>query len=164
MQNYHNVIIRKAKKDDVNDIVNIIKERCKWLDEKNIEQWNVTRTYGTEYYLKKIKNGSMYVAVLDDRIVGNFMIANNSEFCDYDDNVIYIHHLATDMNYKGLGKTILYKIKELFSEKTIRLDNIGTNDRLNIYYESNGFKRIKTIPAEKYDGKNFGILREHSTK
>ena len=80
------------------------------------------------------------------------------------DDVVYIHHLATDINYKGLGSHMLNQIKEIAlkeGKKSIRLDNINTNEKLNEYYEKNGFKQIGVIEAKQYDGQNFGILREY---
>lgn len=46
------------------------------------------------------------------------------------------------------------------AKNSIRLDNIGSNKKLNEYYEKNGFCQIAIIESEKYDGTNFGILRE----
>ena len=36
----------------------------------------------------------------------------------------------------------------------------STHEKLNEYYEKNGFCQIAIIESEKYDGTNFGILRE----
>ena len=91
------------------------------------------------------------------------MIQESSKYFDDSKDAIYIHHLATDINYRGVGKEILYKIRELAKKESktlLRLDNIGSNEKLNQYYEKNGFKKIGVIPKEKYDGKNFGIIRE----
>ena len=91
------------------------------------------------------------------------MIQLFSNYADRDENIIYIHHLATDINYKGVGKQILKSIKKIaidMNKKIIRVDNISTNQKLNEYYEKNGFIQVGIIDPDKYDGKNAGILRE----
>lgn len=163
MINENEVKLRKATDSDVYDIYKIIQNRCKWLDEKSIEQWNVTRTYKHDYYLEKIKDGKIYVAVYNEKIVGVFMFQLSSHYAEYDENIAYIHHLATDIHYKGMGKIIISKIIELaknHSKKYVRLDNISSNSKLNEYYEKNGFKQIGTIETKNYDGKNSGIIRQ----
>ena len=82
---------------------------------------------------------------------------------DIEGEVIHIHHLATDINYKGIGARIIDEIKHIAQKEaknSIRLDNIGSNKKLNEYYEKHGFCQIAIIESEKYDGTNFGILRE----
>ena len=161
--NQNELFLRRAIVSDAHYIMNIIQNRCKWLSDNNIEQWNVTKTYNIDYYLGKINDEKFYVAVQDGKIVGTFMLQEKSQYAEYDENIIYIHHLATDINYSGIGKIIIEEIKELAKiklKKVLRLDNIATNDRLNKYYEENGFKKIATIKKELYDGKNPGILRQ----
>lgn len=66
---FQNVILEKATVMDVDRIVDIIQKRCEWLDKNNINQWNVTRTYTQEYYIKKIEENKMYVAKVQEEIV-----------------------------------------------------------------------------------------------
>lgn len=91
------------------------------------------------------------------------MIQNHSQYYEDNNDSIHIHHLATDERYKGIGREIITEIvkyAENNSKKYIRLDNIGSNNRLNKYYEDNGFCALRIIEPEEYDGSNFGILRE----
>lgn len=159
-----NVIIRKAVLEDIESIISLIKMRCEWLDENNINQWKVTRTYGKDYYINKINDGKFYVATLNGKICGAFMLQFSKKHYEINEEAIYVHHLVADLKYKGIGAYMLNKIKEIAlkeGKKCIRLDNISTNKKLNEYYEKNGFKQIGIIEAEKYDGKNSGIIREY---
>ena len=163
MIEYNDITIRKAEPSDVNHIYNIIQNRCRWLDENDIEQWNVTRTYKQDYYLEKVKDEKLYVALYNNKIIGLFMFQPNTHYAEYDENIAYVHHLATDKQYKGAGKIIISKIKELaklHSKRFIRLDNIASNAKLNEYYEKNGFKQIEILEPKDYDGKNYGIIRQ----
>lgn len=77
-------------------------------------------------------------------------------------DTVYVHHLASDIRYKGIGRIMLQEIREIGKvhfKKYVRLDNIATNKKLNEYYEKNGFKQIGVVEPENYDGKNPGILR-----
>ena len=54
MNEYKGVVVEKANISDIGEIIRIIQSRCKWLDDNCINQWNVTRTYGKQYYEQKI--------------------------------------------------------------------------------------------------------------
>lgn len=163
MNKYDGLSVRKATHEDVNDILSIIQGRCKWLDEKQIEQWNTTRTYQEDYYKQKIDDDKFYVGVYQDKVVGTFMMQKSTHYADEEDNIIYIHHLAADKNYPGIGFEMFSEIKKLARSNnvhTIRLDSIATNEKLSGYYERLGFKKIGEIKAEHYDGKNPGNIVE----
>ena len=84
------------------------------------------------------------------------MLQFTSQYYEENSDSIHIHHFATDIQYKGVGKEIINKIKEIAlsnSKKSIKLDNIGSNKGLNEYYERNGFHQIEIIEPKKYDGK-----------
>ena len=62
MNEYKGVVVEKANISDIGEIIRIIQSRCKWLDDNCINQWNVTRTYGKQYYEQKINEGKFYIA------------------------------------------------------------------------------------------------------
>ena len=160
---YEEITIRKAVLEDVEKIFLLMQKTIKWLNDNNIDQWNVTRTYGKEYYIKKVFEGKYYVATVNNEICGSFLLNECNTYYETSEDAIYIHHLVADSKYKGVGSHMLNKIKEIaleLSKKSVRLDNISTNEKLNQYYEKNGFKKIGIIEASIYDGKNVGILRE----
>ncbi len=72
MNEYKGVVVEKANISDIGEIIRIIQSRCKWLDDNCINQWNVTRTYGKQYYEQKINEGKFYIAKLGEKIVRNF--------------------------------------------------------------------------------------------
>ncbi|CDD17273.1 MAG: hypothetical protein ACLUF5_04685 [Clostridia bacterium] len=72
MNEYKGVVVEKANISDIGEIIRIIQSRCKWLDDNCINQWNVTRTYGKQYYEQKINEGKFYIAKLSEKIVRNF--------------------------------------------------------------------------------------------
>ena len=72
MNEYKGVVVEKANISDIGVIIRIIQSRCKWLDDNCINQWNVTRTYGKQYYEQKINEVKFYIAKLSEKIVRNF--------------------------------------------------------------------------------------------
>lgn len=72
MNEYKGAVVEKANISDIGEIIRIIQSRCKWLDDNCINQWNVTRTYGKQYYEQKINEGKFYIAKLGEKIVRNF--------------------------------------------------------------------------------------------
>ena len=72
MNEYKGVVVEKANISDIGEIIRIIQSRCKWLDDNCINQWNVTRTYGKQYYEQKINEGKFYIAKLREKPVRNF--------------------------------------------------------------------------------------------
>lgn len=72
MNEYKGVVVEKANISDIGEIIRIIQSRCKWLDDNCINQWNVTRTYGKQYYEQKINEGKFYIVKLGEKIVRNF--------------------------------------------------------------------------------------------
>ena len=72
MNEYKGDVVEKANISDIGEIVRIIQSRCKWLDDNCKNQWNVTRTYGKQYYEQKINEGKFYIAKLSEKIVRNF--------------------------------------------------------------------------------------------
>ena len=77
MINYEEVVVRKATIYEVDAIMDIIHNRCDWLDSKHIEQWNVTRTYKKIYYMERVKEEMFYVAIYNGVIARNFYASNN---------------------------------------------------------------------------------------
>lgn len=61
----------------------------------------------------------------------------------YKEKAFFIHHLATDFNYSGIGKDLIYFAREqakIYHKKYLRLDCFKSNSKLNHYYQELGFE------------------------
>ena len=71
----------------------------------------------------------------------------------------YVHHLATDPQYPGLGRAML-DYAETFARahgrQALRLDSQLVNGKLSRYYEDLGYQPV----GQCVDGEYVGILRE----
>ena len=107
---YGEISFRKGVKTDVEAVVELLKERCRWMDRKGIQQWNnegYLNFYNHNYFSDKANNGELYVAQMEGKIVGMFVLLEEDE--RWNDNVqsYYLHNFTTDPEIKGLGEVIL---------------------------------------------------------
>lgn len=156
---YGKVIIRKAKLEDVDECMNIIKERSQWLKEKGINQWTSFFERDSSYLVEKVEKEILYVGTIENNICVTFILQENDQLWEDDESAMYIHHFAVKASYKGLGRYIFEQIKLIAKnsqKQYIRLDNVADNKKLNEYYESLGFVAKKEIKDDMYHC----ILRE----
>lgn len=146
--------IRKANTNDIEGIIQIIEKRCKWFKEKGINQWEYyLEVYDKSYFKSQIKTNKLYVALKDNQIVGLYLLKEDDFYWNDDVSAFYLHHLATDINCKGLGKVLLddaIKKCQKYHKKYLRLDCLKENEKLNEYYKLKGFKYISSGEDEYY--------------
>ncbi|MGL4847890.1 MAG: GNAT family N-acetyltransferase [Clostridium sp.] len=155
--------IRLATLEDRDKIVELIKRRMKWMDEKDLYQWNKTgylERYPNIYFDEKINEKIMFVAVEAETVVGVMALFKEDErWKKVNDKALYVHHLAVDETFKGLGVEMLKFAEEYGREikvDFIRLDSQKTNLKLNNYYENIGYRNV----GECIDGVYEGYRRE----
>ena len=65
---------RRAQNADVDQMMEIIRDRIKWMDKQGLHQWNKTdymQQYPREYFLEGIEKGLFYVALDEqDQVAG----------------------------------------------------------------------------------------------
>ena len=65
---------RRAQNADVDQMMEIIRDRIKWMDKQGLHQWNKTdymQQYPREYFLEGIEKGLFYIALDEqDRVAG----------------------------------------------------------------------------------------------
>ena len=135
-----------ATEDDIEEFHKIIISRCKWFEEKNINQWKVTSypiRYNINYFKEQMNN--LYIIKNNNEVLGGFLLKDNDEKYWSDSNNVkayYIHHLATKIGIKGLGKLLIsFAINKSKQDKKdyLRLDCVALNKKLNEYYRQLGF-------------------------
>lgn len=134
-----------AEKDDIQAIMNVLEERCNWFKEKGLNQWtnNYLVRYNKDYFNEIMKIHQLYVVKQNNEIVGVFLLKDEDKTYWNDDcSAYYIHHLAIRVGFKGNGSKILNFIEKLAKKnlkKYIRLDCKKNNEKLNQYYQKQGF-------------------------
>ena len=155
--NNGNFLIRKATKDDLDEVMLIIKACTKHMISKNIFQWN-EKYPNIETFKNDIENENLYVLSLqNNELIG--CVSITFEMDDFYKTIdwispskknIYVHRLAVHPNNQGQGHA---KIIMNFIEKkgvdnlceSIRLDTFSMNNKNNTLYTKLGYQKLGQI-------------------
>lgn len=154
--------MRRAVLGDVPAILALLQKRIDWMDEKGLYQWNKTAyltVYPASYFAERIGENSVFLAMEGETAVGVMALFDIDPRWEADKDAYYVHHLATDPAYPGLGKEML-TFAETYArnagKEVLRLDSQKVNDTLSQYYEALGYPAV----GECIDGAYVGIKRE----
>ena len=103
--------MRQAVLEDVPTILALLQKRIDWMDEKGLYQWNKTAyltVYPAEYFAERIGENSVFLAMDGDKAIGVIALFDVDPRWDNDKDAYYVHHLATDPAYPGLGLFLTY--------------------------------------------------------
>lgn len=143
------ISITTAEETDIDEIINVLERRIKWMDEHGIRQWvnGYTQRYNREYFIRKINSGdNCYIARSYGEMVGVIMLEKESYLFSEaatGDTGYYIKHFASVR--KGAGALLLehaYKISEKSGKKSIYTNCNSLNPRLVQYFKDEGFSVI----------------------
>jgi len=143
----------KAIEEDVNSVINIIKQAQAYFKEQAISQWQDNYP-NFETVKQDIINKSGYVLLKDNNVVGtvvlSFDVEKNYEFIYNgewvsDDKYAVIHRMAVDSSYKGIGLSsiIIKNIEKICMDKgihSIRIDTHKENISMQRLLQKNGFQ------------------------
>lgn len=145
------MIIRKATKEDLNDILAIYEHARTYMREhNNPNQWGKIYPY-KKYIVSDIGKGEFYVALDNNEIVGcyKFIIGNDPTYDVIDGKWLndskyaVIHRLASKYNDKGIGSFIIKYCIGIYPH--IRIDTHNDNLPMqNLLYKLN-FKKTGVI-------------------
>lgn len=144
-----NYNIERASIEDVDDIYNLIYERCVWFKNRGVKGWNIEyypNKYNQAYFKEQMKINKLFVAKKDKKICGVMLLKDtDQDFWNDNKSAYYIHHLTTDTKLKGVGKLLLnYAIEQCRKDNKVylRLDCYRTSGFLNEYYKMFGFINV----------------------
>lgn len=139
-------------------VIDIIKQRISWMDEKHMKQWNdgdYLAYYSPDYFLEKIKNKEMLAMKEHDNIIAIVGFFSDDERWDHNKSYIYLHHLATLPQYHGIGKTFVKACEDIakqMGKSGIRLDCQKGNDAIIRFYDDMGYLSKGEFTSGKYTG------------
>ncbi len=154
--------MKKGKKRDCKAFAKLVGQRQEWFISQGHPQWNnITDYYNEPYYLSVVDK---LIYFFDKKVlVGGCLVFTEDKFWkDGELEVIYIHSFVTSLEAKGIGKNAFDMLKTFFKEKGykyIRIDCMGSNDKLIDIYKNYGF----TIAGwDSYDGGDKACLMEYT--
>ena len=149
-------MLRKAKNNELDKILQIINEGKQFLKEQGINQWQ-HGVPGINDVEKDIKQETSYVYELDSEIVGTAML--NTYDADYEkyptiwtkcNNYLVIHRLSVKkecrsqgVSHKFMNDIILFAKEN--SVEYIRIDTHKDNVIMRKYLSKNNFKELDEI-------------------
>ncbi len=157
MGKYH---FRLANENEIDDVLYLIQQRIKWMDEVGIEQWNKTNyldCYTKTYFKDCVARHELYIMFdyTDTRIVGAVVLLSHDKRWIDDTDVFYIHNLVTTVGENGLGEILLKNCENVAKQKNkqrLRLDCQAENVKLNSFYKKLGFDYIGQVQDGLYRG------------
>ncbi len=145
MDNLDQIQVVKAESQDLDTVLEILRDAASWLLSKGIDQWR-PESFSPESFTGKIKLGEVYLAKQNQQLVATITLQWSDRFfwVDDDTDAGYIHKLAIKPNYtgKGLGRQLLEwaeQTTKAAGKNYLRLDCMFENPRIRQYYENAGF-------------------------
>jgi GNAT superfamily N-acetyltransferase len=137
--------VTEAKPEEVGTVLVILNEAADWLQSKGVNQWQ-SRYFTRPFILEGIGQGEVYLARLDDQIVGTITVQWSDPLWwgDTPMDAAYFHRLAVKREFaaKGFGRALIgwaeNKAKAA-GKSYLRLNCQFENPRLRQYYEDMGF-------------------------
>ena len=154
-------MFRKAKLDDVNQIMKVIVQAKEYLKSQGIDQWQ--DGYPSKEVIENdIKNNVSYVVEDDGRVIATAMISFDGEK-DYDQiyegkwisnsDFVVVHRIAVDDDFKGRGiaRKIIDEAEKMCitrGVKSIKIDTHRDNLSMQKFLKKNGFEYCGIIFLE----------------
>jgi len=150
------MIIRKANKPDLENIMKMYKSCVTGMLKNGIDQWDETYP-NTEIISEDLNVGTYYVSEMDGVIIGGVNIDKNQDdtylsidWEDKSDSFLVVHRLGVKEEFwnKKIGKYLMLFTENLVIEKglkSIRLDTYSGNPKAMEFYRRLGYTELGTI-------------------
>lgn len=155
------MIIVKAKKGDINQVLDITVEQREYLKNAGIPQWQGTYP-NIDTYAKDVELERLYVLKDEDKVIGFFALIYPDHNYDYIEDgkwldtseYIAVHRMAVTSSYKGRGcSSFMFDwIKENYDH--IRVDTHLLNKVMNASLIRNGFTYTGVVYMEDKTPRN----------
>jgi GNAT superfamily N-acetyltransferase len=154
------VRVRKAVVDDVPTILRWRTEAAAWLHKRGSDQWSdsgLSRDAFIDRVTDSIRTGETWIAEDDDGTpLGTIAVDSSPDAGLWSEEELKIsfvvHRMITDRSAvgRGVGTRLLDHAEHLArraGRKMLILDAWSTNRGLHAYYESQGFRHVRTVPG-----------------
>ena len=152
--------IRQAVASDLSTILRWREEAASWLRKRGSDQWSdsgLTRDDFISRVTNSIRAGETWIAEDNDGTpLGTIAVDSNSDPGLWSEEELktafVVHRMITDRSAtgRGVGARLLDHADRLArraGRKRLILDAWSTNRGLHAYYESQGFRHVRTVPG-----------------
>ena len=149
-------MIRLAKAEDIDVLMNVCKACAKYMISNGIYQWN-EHYPSKKAFINDVKRNELYVLEVENTVIGSIVISTyiDEEYIPIkwltpNNKNIYIHRVAIHPEHQGKGfaqQLMDYAEKYAIENNytSIRLDTFSQNKRNQKFYELRGYKRLGNI-------------------
>jgi GNAT superfamily N-acetyltransferase len=150
------MIIRKANKSDLDNIMLMYKSCVNGMLENDIDQWDATYP-NSGVIIEDLIAQTYFVAIENNIIIGGINIDQNQDktyleidWEDTSDSFLVVHRLGVKQEFwnKKIGKYLMLFTEKLVLErglKSIRLDTYSGNPKAMEFYRRLGYIELGTI-------------------
>ena len=150
------MIIRKAHKKDLKEIMNMYNSCVYGMIKNNIDQWDASYP-NKEIISLDLEASTYYVAEIATEIVGGVNIDHKQDktylkinWEDKSDSFLVVHRLAVKEEFwnRKIGKKLMLFTEELVKRnrlKSVRLDTYSGNPKAIDFYEKLGYTKLGSI-------------------
>lgn len=140
-----NMKYEAAKIEQLEEILELYKNRTIWFKDNNIKQWSKYLIRHESEFPVSIENKNYYILKKDNEIIAGFELCNNpGSFIDNNES-LYLNKIVTKVGYKNIGDILFRICKDIAQnngKRYLRLICIKWNEKLNEIYDKHGFKLI----------------------
>ena len=149
-------MIRKAKKKEIQEVLNITRACAKQMISEKIFQWNENYP-SLDAFNNDLKRNELFVLISEKTVIGCITITSKIDkeylpikWLTPNKKNLYIHRLAIHPNFqgKGLARELMDFAENFATENdysSIRLDTFSQNQRNQRFYELRGYKKLGNI-------------------
>jgi GNAT superfamily N-acetyltransferase len=142
-----------AAPDDLEQIIGLLEDSAAWMVSIGIHRWPPGTFVASGAQLRSaIEAATVYVWKVRGRVWGTIRLTESdaSIWGTDDAAALYIHKMSVQRSLKGggFGKALVHWAEEVAvtrGRSVLRLDCWAENPRLCAFYESCGFRRIRTL-------------------
>ena len=153
-------VFARAKREEIDPVMNLIRKRVEWMDEKGIRQWNVTdylSVYPRSLFEDYVRKGWLYVLKDESGAIkaAAALLDRDPRWPEKRDKAFYVHHLSSDLSCPGAGRVFVWECEQLAEREGreyLRLDCDVDNVFLNEYYEGMGYEKDGVCVDGPYTG------------
>jgi ribosomal protein S18 acetylase RimI-like enzyme len=137
------ILVRRAREDERDQIVDVLTEAADWLLTKGIRQW--PSPFPPKYIDGDLTAGFTYLVFLDDELAGTITLKERDPIFwpDAPHDALYLHRVAVRRQHQGLGDFLISWAERRAlaqGKEYLRLDCWKQNMSLRRYYEDRGFE------------------------
>ncbi|MGB5236651.1 MAG: GNAT family N-acetyltransferase [Flavobacteriaceae bacterium] len=149
-------MIRRAKIEEIPEIIELTKACAHHMTEEGISQWN--EHYPSEQaFVRDISRDELYAFEIDGKVIGVIAVTTlideeyvSVQWLTQTGNNLYIHRLAVHPRLQGRGyaQQLMSFAEELAIDnncESIRLDTFSKNFRNQRFYEQRGYVKLGDI-------------------